>query len=326
MKHKAETFFFLLISLFFIAGCEQKETSAIINDATIKDEDAAKKKEMDKSVSPIHEDILAIGEEVKRGKIAYDSLRRRLFALPRELSSHDAQALLNILMEPPAETWTMLGWAAIYNDGLNVLRRMKNPPPRFPRQLLNVYEDNSRAHVIRDYSLQHFGSMLVTYYSNPEGRGRLVFPTQAERMEVEEALRKALLPGKGAIMGTACNLADDIMEACVRSGMEPPVTRQEMGEICAKIASSETEELAARISSYGFLSKYKQPVILPISREYMRDKKQPVLLRAAAIHYVARFAEGEDRELLGKLAKDTDLRISFPAREGLKNYDLEESK
>lgn len=286
-------------------------------------EESRKAPEIIKSVKeegerPIHPDILLIREEIQRGTVAYDSIRGKLFSLPVELSAYDCQALLDCLKASPGPYWSGLGWGAIFNDGLNVLRSMKNPPRKFARQLLECYADESRSETIRNYALQHFGSMLTSYYRDPEGFGKIVFSNGEERREVESALKTALKPNNGVMMGTACNLADDIIAACRESGLEPPVSVEDLAGNCRSIALSEEENDHARITAFGFLGRHMIPNVVPEARTYLKDKSVSVLLRAAAIHYVGVFKDVEDRPVLEELSKDGDLRISTPAKEGLK--------
>lgn len=312
-----KTIFCILAGLLFcLNSCEQKKQEKASGRAP-----ELIKKELSLENHPILPEIIQIKEEVKRGNAAYDTVRKYLFALPDGISSRDAEALLDILMEPPAAHWSSLGWGAIFNDGMNVLRQMKNAPPGFARRLMECHADETRPEVIRNYALQHFGSLLVTYYRDPEGKGKRVFPKSSERMEVEKELMAALRPKNGAMMGTACNLADDILNACALSGAQSPIKMEELGACCRDIALSGEESEHARITAFGFLARHVIPDAAEGARGIMDDSSQSVLLRAAAIHYVGKLGREQDQASLEKLARNSDVRLSVPARTILKERE-----
>lgn len=268
--------------------------------------------------SPTHPDILALGQEMTRGQDGYDAVRKLLFALPRELSRDDSTALLDLLLAPPVKNWTELGWAAIVNDGFNILRGVKNQPEDFMKRLVALHRDEMRPEVLRDYALQHFGSQLAGYYQEPAGAGKRLCPDAGVRRQAEDALRAALESGTGAASGTACNVADDILMASQTSGATPPVSREELDRACHRTALNPEANLHARLSALGMLGRHRSPLALKEARGWMMDGKQSALLRAAAISYAGQFALESDRDVLTTLAADNDLRLALPAREGLK--------
>lgn len=266
--------------------------------------------------APVLPAILELGRKMKEGQTAYDAVRQGMFSLPRELSRSDATALLDLLMAPPSPNWNELGWAAIFNDGLNVLREGANQPEGFMERLLECYRDENRPAVLRDYALQHFGTQLAAYYHDP-GNGKKLFPKGEVRMQAEETLRRALLPGKGTTMGTACNVADDIITACKASGTPAPFSTDELCRSCKETALSTAENIHARITALGMLGRHESPAALKEARLWMMDEGQPVLFRAAAIAYVGKFPAENDRAALNTLAADTDLRLAQPAKKSL---------
>lgn len=267
--------------------------------------------------APVLPAVLELGKKMKEGQTAYDAVRQGMFSLPRELSRSDATALLDLLMAPPAPGWNELGWAAIFNDGLNVLRAGANQPEGFMERLLECCRDTGRPVVLRDYALQHFGTQLAAYYHDPLGNGKKLFPKGEVRMQAEEALRRALFPGNGTTMGTACNVADDIITACKASGTPAPFSVDDLCRSCKETALSPAENIHARITALGMLGRHESPAVLKEARLWMMDEGQPVLFRAAAIAYVGKFPAENDRAAFNTLAADTDLRLSQPAKKSL---------
>lgn len=299
-----------LFTALCLAGCrdgEKKEATASRAPEMVRQESKE---------APVLPAILELGRKMKEGQMAYDAVRQGMFALPRELSRSDATALLNLLMASPAPSWNELGWAAIFNDGLNVLRQGANQPEGFMERLLECYRDENRPAVLRDYALQHFGTQLAAWYHDPEN-GKKLFPKAEVRMQAEEALRRALLPGKGTTMGTACNVADDIITACKASGTSAPFSADELCRSCKETVLSPAENIHARITALGMLGRHESPAVLKEARLWMMDEGQPVLFRAAAIAYVGKFPAENDRAALHTLAADTDLRLSQPAKKSL---------
>lgn len=299
-----------LFTALCLAGCrdgERKEATASRAPEMVRQESRQ---------APVLPAVLELGKKMKEGQTAYDAVRQGMFALPRELSRHDATALLDLLMAPPAPGWNELGWAAIFNDGLNVLRAGANQPERFMERLLECYRDTGRPAVLRDYALQHFGTQLAAYYHDPEN-GKKLFPKGEVRMQAEEALRRALLPGNGTTMGTACNVADDIITACKASGTSAPFSVDDLCRSCKETVLSPAENIHARITALGMLGRHESPAVLKEARLWMMDEGQPVLFRAAAIAYVGTFPAENDRAALHTLAADTDLRLSQPAKKSL---------
>lgn len=303
-----------LFTALCLAGCrdgERKETTASRAPEMVRQESKQ---------APVLPAVLELGKKMKEGQTAYDAVRQGMFSLPRELSRHDATALLDLLMAPPAPGWNELGWAAIFNDGLNVLRQGANQPEGFMERLLECYRDENRPAVLRDYALQHFGTQLAAWYHDPEN-GKKLFPKGEVRMQAEEALRRALLPGNGTTMGTACNVADDIITACVASGTPAPFSADELCRSCKETVLSPAENIHARITALGMLGRHESPAVLKEARVWMMDEGQPVLFRAAAIAYVGTFPAENDRAALHTLAADTDLRLSQPAKKSLSRLE-----
>lgn len=301
---------FLLAGVLCLTGCrdgERKEATASRAPEMVRQESKQ---------APVLPAVLELGRKMKEGQTAYDAVRQGMFSLPRELSRHDATALLDLLMAPPAPGWNELGWAAIFNDGLNVLRQGANQPEGFIERLLECYRDTGRPAVLRDYALQHFGTQLAAWYHDPEN-GKKLFPKGEVRMQAEEALRRALLPGKGTTMGTACNVADDIITACKASGTPAPFSADDLCRSCKETALSPSENIHARITALGMLGRHESPAVLKEARLWMMDEGQPVLFRAAAIAYVGTFPAENDRAAFNTLAADTDLRLAQPAKKSL---------
>lgn len=303
--------FLLVGAALCLAGCKEGEKKEITASR------APELVRQESKQAPVLPAILELGRKMKEGQTAYDAVRQGMFSLPRALSRHDATALLDLLMAPPAPGWNELGWAAIVNDGLNVLRQGANQPEAFIERLLECHRDENRLVVLRDYALQHFGTQLAVYYHDPQGNGKKLFPKAEVRQQVEEALKKALEPGNGTTMGTACNVADDIITACKASGTPAPFSAEELCHSCKEIVLSPAENIHARITALGMLGRHESPTALKEARLWMMDAGQPVLLRAAAIAYVGKFPEEADRAALNTLAAETDLRLAQPAKKSL---------
>lgn len=308
--------FLLLGAALCLAGCREEER---------KEATASRAPEMVRQESrqaPVLPAILELGRKMKEGQTAYDAVRRGMFSLPRELSRPDATALLDLLMTPPSPGWNELGWAAIFNDGLNVLRRGVNQPEGFMERLIECHRDGvNKPAVLRDYALQHFGTQLAAYYHDPQGNGKKLFPDAEVRKQAEEALRRALLPGSGTMMGTACNVADDIITACKASGTPAPFSVEELCRSCKETVLSPAENIHARITALGMLGRHESPAALKEARLWMMDEGQPVLFRAAAIAYVGTFPAENDRAAFHTLAADTDLRLAQPAKKSLSRLE-----
>lgn len=308
--------FLLLAAALCLTGCKEGDGK---KDATASRAPGLVRQ--DSKQAPVLPAIVELGRKMKEGQTAYDAVRKGLFSLPRELSRPDTTALLDLLMTPPTGNWNELGWAAIVNDGLNVLRQGKNQPERFMERLLECHRDTGRPAVLRDYALQHFGSQLAACYRDPQGQGKILYPDTEVRRQAEEALKQALTPGSGTTMGTACNVADDIITACTESGAASPVSPDELCRSCKDIALSSNENMHARITALGMLGRHESPAVLKEARLWMMDEGQPVLLRAAAIAYVGKFPAENDRAALNTLAAETDLRLSQPAKKSLSRLD-----
>lgn len=303
--------FLLVGAALCLAGCKEREKKAAVA------ERAPELVRKESKQAPMLPAVLELGRKMKEGQTAYDAVRQGMFALPRELSRSDATALLDLLLASPAPAWNELGWAAIVNDGLNVLRQGANQPEGFMERLLECHRDENRPVVLRDYALQHFGTQLAAYYHDPQGNGKKLFPKAEVREQAEEALRRALLPGNGTTMGTASNVADDILTACKASGTPAPFSAEELCRSCKEIVLSPTENIHARITALGMLGRHESPTALKEARLWMMDEDQPVLFRAAAIAYVGKFPAENDRAAFNTLAADTDLRLAQPAKKSL---------
>lgn len=295
-----------------LSGCEKESAKAPLSTRAPEME----KKVVSEKPVPEHPDIAAIRQEIGEGAGKYDSIRRRLYALPPELTGQDASTLLVLMMQPQGELWSELGWAAIVNDGFNVLRELRKPLPELPGKLLECFREESRPLVLRDYALQHMGLMLLSWYRNPVGTPLLQNADQRE--EILQAVKKAATEEHTSLAGTAFNAIDGILRSCRSSGKTPPLSEEELTSLGKRMALSPQVSEHTRISALGFLGSRRCDAALPEARQLMKEQKTPILLRAAAIHYLGLFAQEDDRSYFESLATSSDMRLSFPAQNALK--------
>ena len=272
--------------------------------------------------APVHGDILALEEKIQQGKDSYDAVRAHLFGLPRDLSESDASALLAILLSSPPSSWDELAWAAIVNDGFNVLREGKNPPQDFMERLMALHADTSCPLVLRDYALQHFGTQLAAYYRAPEAQSSFFYGKEALRQEAVEMLARAFSLHAGMVTGTAFNVADSLLSSCQASGQKSPVSAQDLLQACYEVILTPKGNEHAQISALGMLGRHRSPLAQKEARLWVQEKTRSVLSRAAALSYLSKLAQKEDRALFESLALDADLRLALPAKEGLKHLDF----
>lgn len=302
-------------SLFLFVACEKEEGKASLSARA----PHLGKKVIEEKPTPEHRELTALRQEIESGSGEYDSIRRRLYALPAELSRKDAVTLLELLLKEKGALWSDLGWAAIVNDGFNVLRQLKTPLPELPGSLLACYQEKSRPMVLRDYALQHMGLLLVSWYRAP-GDSSPLLSNPAEREAILLALMQAVKEQETSLAGTAFNVVDGILTSCSLSGATPPLGEAELAELGKAMVVSGKASEHARISALGFLGNRHFDVALTEARQLMKTETTPPLLRAAAIHYLGLFSRPDDRAYMEGLSSSSDIRLAMPAQEALKKY------
>lgn len=271
------------------------------------------------SVEILHPQVKSLLDQCSKGNDFYNDIRETLYSLPKELSRADACALEKVFLATPSPQWSELCWAAVVNDGLNVLRNLNTSPPHFADNLMSCCRDSSRPSVIRDYALQHLGVLLIDWYGASSGKSVLSASNSQERTRMIQFLSEFMSPQSGALAGTACNAVDDIIMVCERKGIEAPFCLQALFENCKVLFSDNAQSVHARISALGILARHATPQARVEALSVMTDERHPVLLRAAAVHYIAVLSDERDVSLLHEFVLNKDHRLSAPARKILSN-------
>lgn len=322
------------IIIFFFVSCEgEKIKSSGINLAT-QTSIAQDKKAV---ASPLHPDILTLKEWKKMGSTQSRAMNQILGTLPAQLATHDALALMEILKDMPVSgTWEELTWAAFVNNSLNLLCSLETLPPHFVETLNAINADISQPLVLRDYALQHLGALAISS-QNSHVKQTL---TAQDRQIIKDCVQRNRRQGAYSLAGTALNIsmillenplskgghATDVFEGVEEAACFPIVmTKEEIIRDCQSILSSQDSCQHAVINAFSSLAllqcTFAQPsTVVSQAREIVSSDKIPVLVRTAAMGYLASCKKEKDKPLWESLAKSPDKRLSFPAVEILRRY------
>lgn len=252
----------------------------------------------------------------KRGSNAFREMREKLVSLPDELSPQDAGALLALLKEtPPESEWVRVTWAAFVNDALNRLRSLDKIPEGLVGGMDSLNADQTAPEVLRDYALQHLGGLAVEKKLSP-----------SDRIIISACLERNRRDRLSSRCGTALNVTENLLaqhSATESPSIPGPCTREQLVDDCLSVLKSENSSEHGQISALGVLGRLKSGSGVEIARSLLSSSASPVLVKAAALSYLAPYANDADREMCRGLSASSDRRLSVPARRLLKQSSLQ---
>ena len=215
--------------------------------------------------------------------------------LPDQLSGEEINALIYLLYQSAGQVGLSPDELnALKNDVMNELKRRMADMETLAQHLVWLYEDTAQDAVLRDYCIQHLG----TLYRKLEGDNKA---------KVLSVLWMATDDRTSPTAGTALiALADNREYASVSVG--------ELSDKAVAIAGNPGYAVGARVTAVQIGAKLSNPQILPVARKLAGDRSEPVPLRVSAIAAIGMMGDSSDRALLDELASSSDSRLQTAAR------------
>ena len=191
----------------------------------------------------------------------------KLFAMIRDRAAHTHM--------PPADE------ALFINEILNTLRHLQVDAGRLRAALIGLYRDTGRAPVLRDYALQHLGSM----------------PASADGdREIAEVLFSALEERAGTCAGTA-------LRALLRFVVDGrPLDQQRLADESSRILADDSYAAVARAAAAQTCSQLRLVESLPMVRSLAKSDQTPRVLRLAALRALGILGDERDATYLHAVA------------------------
>ena len=214
--------------------------------------------------------------------------------LPDRLSGEEINALIYLLYQSAGQVGLSPDELnALKNDVINELKRRMADMETLAQHLVGLYEDPAQDAVLRDYCIQHLG----TLYRKLEGDNKA---------KVLSVLWKATDDRTSPTAGTALiALADNREDASVSTG--------ELSDKAVTIAGDLNYAVGARVTAVQIGAKLSNPQILPVARKLAGNRAELVPLRVSAIAAIGMTGDSSDRVLLDELASSPDNRLQTSA-------------
>lgn len=202
-------------------------------------------------------------------------------SLPEDLSQDRLQALCAWLVDATHEP----GEATLKNDVLNRLRAQKQPVAELGSLLMAMVEDDTMSLTLRDYALQHLGTLPAS---------------RLKDTPVSQTLWQATRQHQDSRAGTA------LLALARRQAMNPEVATRAL-----ELARLEEASVQTRIPALLVCGQLGQRGVLPIARALTQHADQSLAM--AAIATLGQVGDYEDLQHLSVLQINPSERIIHAA-------------
>jgi len=84
-------------------------------------------------------------------------LAKQLSSMQKQLSPKQARELLELINAPAPANVSLMEWAGVVNELVNVLRRQSDYQKELSYELMELAENNEAGLILQDYAIQHLG-------------------------------------------------------------------------------------------------------------------------------------------------------------------------
>jgi hypothetical protein len=238
--------------------------------------------------------------------------------IPTDLAEHDIAALLTLVSGPRPEAFRETEWGSLVNDIEEALTVQTRPSATVARGLREIYQDETRSQIQRDYALQHIGGMAIFLIHTqaepmPEPSGHILDLLLAD-------LRHAVSDPSKPWAGTSLNLLDGILHAAEsRSVVVRDLDPAALVALALPIAENPALPLNSRLPALQMIGRHRTPEAAGLARRFLADPASPVMLVQCSAAVLAQGGSRNDLPLLeGALASAS--RHTAPAlREAIRS-------
>jgi len=89
-------------------------------------------------------------------------LAKQLSSMQKQLSPKQARELLELINAPAPANVSLMEWAGVVNELVNVLRRQSDYQKELSYELMELAENNEAGLILQDYAIQHLGCIYAT--------------------------------------------------------------------------------------------------------------------------------------------------------------------
>lgn len=248
---------------------------------------------------PLHPAVARIvGEGPSMPYLKFNYLIKEI---PTDLAEHDIAALLDLVSGPAPAAFRETEWGSLANDIEEALTVQTRPSAAVARGLRNIYRDESRPRIQRDYALQHIGGFaifLVRTQSEP-----MPEPARGILDSLLADLRHAVSDPSNPWAGTSLNLLDGILRAAEsRSIAVRDLDPAALVALALPIAGNPALPLNSRLPALQMIGRHRVPEAAPLARNLLSDPAASVMLVQASAAILARCGTEADLPLLRRMA------------------------
>jgi hypothetical protein len=193
---------------------------------------------------------------------------------------------------------------ALKNEVINALKNQKRDPNPLINQLIVLYREPGQDEVLRDYCIQHLGTLY------PAG-------TVTNRESVRQLFSEATDVKRGSIAGTAL--------IAIANNRGADIISQSIADKAIAIAEDAAYGEAPRITALQIGAKLNDARVLPVARE-IAFGGSGVPLRVSAIAAIGTMGDESDLAKLEPLANSTDIRLRTAATAAVKKLGKHASR
>lgn len=95
-------------------------------------------------------------------------MAKQLCSMQKQLTPKQARELLELINAAPPANVSLMEWAGVVNELVNVLRRQSDYQKELSYELMKLAENNEAGLIMQDYAIQHLGCIYATPDLSPE--------------------------------------------------------------------------------------------------------------------------------------------------------------
>ncbi|MBN8456499.1 MAG: hypothetical protein J0M04_01445 [Verrucomicrobia bacterium] len=238
--------------------------------------------------------------------------------IPTDLAEHDIAALLDLVSGPAPEAFRETEWGSLANDIEEALTVQTRPSATVARGLRDIYRDESRPRIQRDYALQHIGGFAIFLVRTrddpmPEASREILDSLLAD-------LRHAASDPSKPWAGTSLNLLDGILRAAEsRSIVVRDLDPAALVALALPIAGNPSLPLNARLPALQLAGRHRSPEAAALARSFLADPASPVMLVQCSAAVLGQGGSRNDLPLLEDALASASRHTAPALREAIRS-------
>ncbi|MGD9418135.1 MAG: hypothetical protein Q7R22_004280 [Verrucomicrobiota bacterium JB025] len=263
-------------------------------------------------------------------KMPYLKLNFLIKELPLDLAPHDIDALVSFISGPCPRGFSDLGWGSLVNDIEECLTVQTVPCEKVARTLIDIFRDESKNQIQRDYALQHVGGYAIYLvhadHIGAEGEERAATWRAETESKIFRPLFDELMAAASQTSKPWCGTAINLLDGLLRAADYKAVTvsgldSETIVRISLPVVRDESAPLNARLPALQAAARRDSPEAREVALKILSDKEANLMLIQSASAALARLGTAGDLPVLETASLNCSRHTASALREAIRSIE-----